>query len=157
MPTDISTGDLFWCSGRGCSHVTLWFHVHSNWIQTYHCSSVLSDDEVLPANNCRTLFWQLIRLCFVSHFSCEETCYNKDQDNETPVGKFLKHSPLCAEAVFDIKIDSNGQDEDSKDLLITFDLTPFGKGDDKDSKEREEADDMTMLTNMVQKWVELRS
>ena len=64
---------------------------------------------------------------------------------ETPIAKFLKNNSLCAEAVFDNKIGTNGEEEDSKDLLITFDLSPF-----KNISDNNEGD-MKMPIDMVKR------
>ena len=40
QPSDISSGGLFRCSCKGCSHGTLGFQVHSSWIQFHFCWSV---------------------------------------------------------------------------------------------------------------------
>ena len=37
----------------------------------------------------------------------------------------MKSNPLCAGAVFNSCIGTNGDEVDSKELLITFDLSPF--------------------------------
>ena len=74
------------------------------------------------------------------------TTYTTDQKHA--VAKFLESNPLCAEEFFDHCIGTNGKDEDSKDLLITFDLSPF---------KPEEGDEFTAFSNMVQRFVKVRS
>ena len=70
-------------------------------------------------------------------------CLHEGPKGLTPIEKFLKNNPMCAEAVLDNKIGTNGAEEDSKDLLITFDLSPF-------QSETPEGD-METVTDMVKR------
>ena len=72
----------------------------------------------------------------------DQACHTKKA-----LSKFIKANPLCTEAIFDHCIGTNGKDEDSKDLLITFDLSPFIAVGKSNLKEDQFAD----LSNMVQK------
>ena len=73
------------------------------------------------------------------------------------VSKFLESNPLCAEEFFDHCIGTNGKDEDSKDLLITFDLSPFKPEGTSKARKIIKGDEFTAFSNMVQRFVKDQS
>ena len=83
------------------------------------------------------------------------TTYTTDQKHA--VAKFLESNPLCAEEFFDHCIGTNGKDEDSKDLLITFDLSPFKPKETLKARKLIKGDEFTAFSNMVQRFVKVRS
>ena len=80
---------------------------------------------------------------------------------KTPLDNFLKSNPLCAEAVFNSCIGTNGDEVNSKELLITFDLSPFildgsfenkqvgGKNENEKVREKNESKEIDILSTMV--------
>ena len=53
--------------------------------------------------------------------------WEKDREENRAIDKLIKTNPVCAEAVFDNMIGTNGKEEDSKDLIVTLNLTLFEK------------------------------
>ena len=74
----------------------------------------------------------------------------------------MKSNPLCAEAVFNSCIGTNGDEVNSKELLITFDLSPFildgsieneqvgaEKNENEKVREKNESKEIDILSTMV--------
>ena len=51
--------------------------------------------------------------------------FTTDGNGRSSFQKYLRTNPLSAEAILDFAIGTNGQDEDSSELLLTFDLSVF--------------------------------
>ena len=53
--------------------------------------------------------------------------WDPDGEKNIAIDTLIKTNPVCAEVVFDNMIGTNGKEEDSKDLIVTLNLTLFEK------------------------------